>query len=226
MNNALLNLFFPKVCAGCNVSLFSNEYLICTKCLANLPETNYHQQPGNVIEKIFWGRVKVEHAFAFLLFRKHGITQNLLHQLKYKGIKEIGTWLGKLYATRLQELSKATNIDGVAAIPLHRSKLLKRGYNQAQLFSEGLAEKLGVAEMSQNLIRNRVTETQTKKSRVERQDNVSGIFQVKDPDKLEGKHILLVDDVITTGATLESCVAELLRVPGCRVSVAALAYTG
>ena len=226
MQNPLLNLFFPRLCSGCNSILFRNEQVICTRCLADLPETNYHLQPGNRIEQIFWGRVKIERAFSFLFFRKQGITRNLLHQLKYKDVKEIGFVLGKLYGLRLEQTVKDAGIDGVMAVPLHRSKLMKRGYNQAQLFSEGLAASLRIEECSNNIIRIRATETQTRKTRAERQDNVNMIFSINNPGRFVNRHLLLVDDVITTGATLESCADSLQNIPGCRVSLGSIAFTG
>lgn len=220
MLDDLLGLLFPKLCVGCNAALLKNETFICTTCHLHLPLTHYHRQPGNALEKLFWGRAEVVRAFSLLHFRKGSITQHLLHELKYKGNKELGHFIGRMYG---QMLKGHTDIDAVMAIPLHPSKLRKRGYNQSDFFAEGLAGQLGIQNLSPFVVRNKATETQTKKSRFERWENVADVFAVKQADALKDRHILLVDDVITTGATIEACVNGIRSNVPCRLSIASIA---
>lgn len=204
---ALADLVFPDLCVGCNGVLLREEKHLCTFCLGNLPETNFHTQPENELEKIFWGRVRLERAFSFLIFRKKGIVQNMLHELKYGNNPELGRLLGCLYGSKLHACG--LKFDGVLAVPLHPSKQRIRGYNQSDCFAEGLSSTLNCAHIKDAVVRNRATETQTRKNRLQRWDNVDTVFGVVNPEVLHGKHILLVDDVITTGATIEACAASL-----------------
>jgi ComF family protein len=223
MFHHLLGILFPKLCIGCNRSLLKNEEAICTSCVYDLPRTHYHAQKDNPLEKTFWGRVPIERAFSFLYFKKGNITQRILHELKYKGDKELGTLIGRMYASELKDHIQP--VDAVVAIPLHSSKLRKRGYNQSDLFAEGLAQQLNITNMSASVTRKMATETQTKKSRFERWENVAEVFEIKHPEAFTRKHILLVDDVVTTGATIEACATALLQVPFCKISVASIAIT-
>jgi ComF family protein len=222
MLHELLGIFFPKLCIGCNRTLLKNEEFVCTSCLYDLPVTNYHLQKENALEKTFWGRIPVENAFAFLQFRKGNITQRLLHELKYKGNKELGILIGTLYGAELKK--HIHSIDAIVAIPLHPTKLRKRGYNQSDFFAEGLANQLQIENLSPHVIRKKATETQTKKSRFERWENVSDVFELRNPDAFREKHILIVDDVITTGATIEAC-AKTLNTINSKISVASIAVT-
>lgn len=221
MIHELLGVFFPELCIGCNRSLLKNEKYICASCLFHLPVTNYHFQQNNPLEKIFWGRIKIERAYAFLMFRKGNITQHLLHELKYKGNKELGVFIGNLYGQALKEYIRS--IDAVISIPLHISKLRKRGYNQSDFFAEGLSAKLGVENLSEHVKRKVATETQTKKSRFERWENVDSIFEIQNPHLFKNKHILLVDDVITTGATIEACAKSFESIDNLRLSISSIA---
>lgn len=217
----LLSLLFPKLCIGCNRTLFSNEEFICTSCRYHLPFTNYHLQKNNPIEKTFWGRIHIDAAFSFLYFKKGNITQRLLHSLKYKGTKELGVFLGELYGNELKKNNP--NFDCVISVPLHKSKLQKRGYNQSDFFAEGLSISLNIDNFSAFVYRNKATETQTKKSRFERWKNVEEIFVLKDEYVFKNKHILIVDDVITTGATIEALASVLKNIAGSSISVASIA---
>ena len=218
-----VSLIFPELCQACAKSLYRNEELICADCLYHLPYTDFHLQLDNAVAQQFWGRVNLEAASALLYFSKGSRVQNLMHQLKYKNKPEVGVYLGKLAGKRLQENPVFSAADVIIPVPLHQQKQLKRGYNQSLSFAEGLSEKLSIPVLVDNLIRTISTESQTKKSRILRYENMKEVFAVKNLTELTGKHILLVDDIITTGATLEACCGVLLEVPGVRISIASIA---
>jgi ComF family protein len=218
------NLFFPNTCYSCGDVLVSGENIICTQCNYNLPRTNYHINPDNPVSMVFWGRVNINIATSFLFFNKGGKVQKLLHELKYKGKTEVGYELGKLFGCELINSQYFNNTDIVVPVPLHPKKQKLRGYNQSDFIAMGIGHSLNAEFLTQYLIRNTFTETQTNKSRYSRWKNVDGKFSVKNSAKLNGKNILLVDDVLTTGATLEACAQELLKIPKVNVSVATLAY--
>lgn len=219
----LLNLFFPLLCAGCNTPLVKGEDVLCLGCFADLPKTHFGSFTTNSVADIFIGRSNIVYGNAFCQFDKGGKVQYLLHQLKYRGKKEIGYRLGFLFGSELIQTIEFCEIDVIIPVPLHKKKQRKRGYNQSIEICKGISEAMNKPLITDNLIRKKHTSSQTSKGRFDRWENVSGIFHVKSSDSLEGKHLLLVDDVITTGATLESCCEELLKISGVRVSVAALA---
>lgn len=219
-----ISLFFPKTCYACGNNLFRNENVICTSCLYHLPKTNFHKDTGNPVSKVFWGRVEIASATSFLYYRKGGKVQNLIHQLKYNGYKEIGVYLGELYGNDLKNTPGYNNIDKIIPIPLHRKKLKKRGFNQSEYIAIGLANSMNTNVDITSVIRSIATSTQTKKSRYKRWENVSNIFEINNPEDLAGKNILLVDDVITTGSTMEACVSCLNTIPDIKVSVASIAF--
>lgn len=218
-----VSLIFPELCQACAKSLYGNEELICADCLYHLPYTDFHLHPDNPVAQKFWGRVPLEAAAALLYFSKGSRVQNLMHQLKYKNKPEVGVYLGKLAGKRLLENTFFSSADIIIPVPLHKQKLLKRGYNQSLSFAEGLAAKLLIPIANNNLIRTTSTESQTKKSRISRYENMKDVFAVKDASQLTGKHALLIDDIVTTGATLEACCNVLLDIPGVKISVAAIA---
>jgi ComF family protein len=219
-----ISLFFPKTCPACGYNLFSNEKVICSKCLYKLPKTNFHKDRDNPVSKVFWGRVNLESATAMYFYRKGGKVQHLIHQLKYKGYREIGVFLGELYGSQLVGSDSFKDIELIIPIPLHRKKLLKRGFNQSETFANGLAKTMHIDVDTTSVVRTVATSTQTRKSRYKRWENVNEIFELKNPEKLAGKHILVVDDVITTGATMEACVQVILQAPGVKVSVASIGF--
>ncbi|MFI5163654.1 MAG: ComF family protein [Bacteroidia bacterium] len=225
MLNDFLSLIFPKVCAACGKSLFKSEECICTYCLYHLPKTNFHLYADNPVIRLFWGRTTISSASSLYSFSKGSKVQQLIHQLKYRGKKEIGVSLGKYYGKELKTSPLFSSATLVIPVPLHQKKLKKRGYNQSETFARGIAEAMEAESGSDILIRTYASETQTKKSRYARWKNVEEIFQVISPEKIEGKHILLVDDVVTTGSTLEACANRILEVPNTRVSVATIAST-
>lgn len=219
----LLDLFYPRICAGCKSPLLQSEHLLCTSCHFHLPHTHYHLQHDNPVAKLFWGRVPLLAAAAFLQFRKGGRTQHILHAIKYQQAKELGELMGKLYAEQLVTQATFKSVDVVIPVPLHPSKERQRGYNQSLLFARGLGDEMKKEISSQHLLRVTATETQTRKSRYARFMNMKEVFVVEKPHELQNKHVLLVDDVVTTGSTLESCAQLLIDKTGCNVSVATIA---
>ena len=189
-----------------------------------IPRTNYHLEPDNPLAQVFWGRCLIEKAAAFSFYNKGSRIRNLIHNFKYKGIKEIGYELGRIYGLSLKSSGFTSDIDLIIPVPLHPTKKRIRGFNQSEIISSGLAEVTGLPFNMDSLIRTTGTATQTMRSRYDRWTNVEGIFQVKEPEEITGMHILLLDDVITTGSTIESCATELLKVAGVKVSVVSLAF--
>jgi ComF family protein len=219
-----ISLLFPRVCRACGNHLMRNESLICTECYVVIPRTNYHYETDNPVAQLFWGRCMIEKAAAFSYYNKGSRIRNLIHNLKYKGIREIGYELGRIYGLSLKSSGFTKDIDLIMPIPLHPEKKRIRGFNQSEAISMGIADVVRLPVDMKSLARITVSATQTKRSRYERWTNVEGIFQVMDPQTIIGKHILLVDDVITTGSTIESCTNELLKIEGVKVSVVALAF--
>lgn len=219
----LLSLLFPRLCYACGNYLLRNEKVICTECYILIPRTGYHLQEENPVEQLFWGRCKLERAAAFSYYTRESRIRSLIHNLKYKGIREIGFELGRIYGLTLSGSGFLEGIDLIVPVPLHDSKKRARGFNQSDLISDGLSEATGLPVNFSILERVSRSATQTRRSRYERWVNVEGIFSVTDTSSVRGKHILLVDDVITTGSTIESCTLELLRTEGVKVSAIALA---
>ena len=220
-----ISLLFPRLCYGCGNHLMRNETLICTECYILIPRTNYHLKPDNPVSQLFWGRCLIEKAAAFSFYTKDSRIRKLIHQLKYKGIRELGSELGRIYGNSLKSSGFLEEIDLIIPVPLHPSKKRQRGFNQSDLISRGISETTGIPMNSDLLVRKTVTKTQTRKSRYDRWTNVQDIFRVTDQDKLKDMHILLVDDVITTGSTIEACANEILKAENVKVSVVALAFS-
>jgi ComF family protein len=216
-------LFFPKYCSSCNRNLMHYEKAVCLHCLSKLPRLHMHDEIGNEIEKLFWGRANLEAATVFLSMPRNGITHRLIHRLKYHGDQEVGERLGSLFAHELLQSERMKNIDVIIPVPLHPKKLHVRGYNQCDCIARGMAETLGIEISTNNLTRTHFNASQTRRGRISRWSNVKDIFWVRQPEKLEGKRILLIDDVVTTGATIEACASALTKVKDLRLSVAALA---
>lgn len=217
-------LIYPNICICCDQPLVKQEKIICSHCNVELPRTYYHLVENNPVEAIFWGRVPVEKATSYFLFQKGSRYQKLLHYLKYKGLREVGVELGKRFGAELNQNSYFEDIDLIVPVPLHPTKERKRGYNQSLAIAEGLAFILKKSIDPNNLCRNSHSETQTRKGRFERWENVSSLFDAQKPEQLVGKHILLVDDVVTTGSTLEACTQALQKHTSVKVSIATLAY--
>jgi len=216
---------FPRSCHACGKPLNSQEEILCASCLYRLPKTNFHTHKDNPVREIFGGIIPLHAATSLLFFNQGGMTQTLVHKLKYDGKKEIGTYLGKLLGNQLMESELFKDADLLLPVPLHPAKLKKRGYNQSEIIALGMETVMKAKLYADILSRKIYTSSQTRKSRYERWENVKGIFDAKHPELLVNKHIVLVDDVITTGATLQACAGTLLAVPGIKISVVSLAYS-
>jgi len=219
-----LHLFYPHICTGCGSDLINKNSLLCFNCINDLPHTNFASYPGNPVEKVFPGRIPLKAAHSEFYFSKGQLVQHLIHLLKYKSNKEIGHYLGTMIGNTILTSGRFTNVDYLVPLPLYPDKEFKRGYNQAEVICNGIAEVTQIPVLIKNVIRQRATETQTRKHRAERWQNVDGSFCILKPQVLTGKNILLVDDVITTGATLEACGQAILKIPGTSISLAALAH--
>ena len=220
---SLTNLFFPKVCYGCSHLLGDNELYVCTACRHDLPVTNFHFQNDPTVMKVLYGRAKIEQATAFLRFEKKGITQKLIHNLKYRGFEDIGVFIGDWLGSELQTLENYQSIDLVIPVPLHKKKLRKRGYNQVALFAQRLAQHLNANYVDDVLIKITNTSSQVTKNRFSRLFSNDEVFKLAHSDKIKNKHILLVDDLITTGATLEACCNVLQKADNVKISIATMA---
>lgn len=223
MLKSIINLFFPPVCAGCHSFLISNEKVICTLCRHNIPQTNHHLNPENEAYKKFYGRIPVEYTSALMYFHKKGIVQELIHNLKYKGQEEIGTILGEWYADDLKNSEIIQLVDEIIPVPLHKRKLRERGYNQVTNFGLTLSKRLNIDYNPNLLVRNVYSKTQSKKNLLNRSEGIEAIFDVVFTEKDHNKHFLLIDDVLTTGSTLEACSHALLKIPGTKISVVCMA---
>ena len=223
MFKSLLHLFFPPTCAGCKTILIVNENVICTSCRHEMPLTQHHLNPENDAYKKFYGRIPVEHVSALVYFHKKGIVQELIHSLKYRGQEAIGTVLGEWYAEELKNIPVLSTVDTIIPVPLHPKKLSERGYNQVTEFGNALAKSLQIPISNSILFRQVYSKTQSQKNRLGRTEGIDTIFDVSFDEKDHNKHFLLIDDVITTGATLEVCAKALLKIPGTKISIVCMA---
>ena len=223
--NHFSHLFYPHNCEGCGSDIVFDDQFLCARCKQALPETNFFNTRNNPVEKLFFGRLNIVHAGAAFYFTKDSLLQHLLVQLKYRGNQEAGYFLGRMMGYALAKSEKFEKIEMLVALPLNPKKEFTRGYNQAALICEGISDVWKRPVCPDAVTRIRFTETQTHQNRVSRWQNMEGVFAVTRPEALINKHLLLVDDVITTGATLEACGAVLLEIPGVRVSIASAAYT-
>lgn len=218
-----ISIFYPRSCVACGNALMQNESHFCLPCLMHLPETNYHLMEHSPLDYVFEGRVSVEKVASMLFYKKGNQVQHILHALKYKGNKEVGSFLGELYGRQLLKSPYYQSIDCIIPIPLHPKKMRIRGYNQSEWIAMGLSKSMSIPYFTDILLRSEFTETQTKKSRFNRWENVKNVFVIADDEKIKGKHVLLCDDVLTTGATMEAAISKLKKIEGMRVSVATLA---
>ncbi len=222
IKDSLLQLVFPHVCDGCGSDLLNIESQLCLRCLAAMPETNFEKHAGNPVEKMFWGRLSLVSATAAFYFTKESLMQKLMHQFKYRNNKDLGLQMGRLMGISLKESGRFNSIEALIPLPLFPSKEKKRGYNQATVLCEGIAEIFPLPILKKTVIRPQHTDTQTKKGRIARWKNIEGKFELLNANEIVNKHLLLIDDVVTTGATLEACGSELLKSENVRLSIATL----
>jgi ComF family protein len=221
--NDFLSLVYPSFCEACKQSLVKGEEIICTNCIADLPRLNYHLYKENPLYTKLRGRAPIDFATAFLLFRKKGAVQRLLHSLKYRDRPDIGTKLGRVYAHELMRTKCLSEIDVIVPVPLHESRQRQRGYNQSEYWANGLGEIFSVPVDSTIMERMQRTETQTRRTKLRRWENVQESFTVEFPEKVVGKNVLLVDDIVTTGATLEACAKSLIKSGSKSISLVCIA---
>jgi ComF family protein len=222
--NDFLSLIYPRYCEACEALLFKHERVICNKCALGLPKSNFHLNTKNPIVMALGGRVPLQQATSLFVFEKDGKVQNLLHVLKYENQQVVGELMGQTFYNDLKVSGFFEGIDCVIPIPLHKKKQKARGYNQSECFAKGISEKSGIPMDIIHFTREVETSTQTKKGKAARWANVKDAFALKDSEVFKNKHILLVDDVITTGATIEGAWQALKNVEGIKISVASIAY--
>lgn len=218
-------LFFPKICSCCGRELHENEKLICAFCMNDLPKTNFHLLMNNPLEDKMCRVAKIQNATSMYYYTKKSSVQMLIHEFKYKKKKSIGIFLSKLFAVQLKEYRWLNDIDLIIPLPLSEKKKQLRGFNQSEVIVSTLSESLNIPCNIDNFLRIKHTSTQTNKSNLERIENVANAFSVKDFSVFENKHLLLVDDIVTTGATMISATQELIQVKDCKISIAGLAIT-
>lgn len=221
----IYNIFYPEVCLGCQNHLTTNENTICLHCRHELPVTNFSSEENNLVEKTFYGRIRIENATTLFYFFKKSSVQQLIHALKYKNQQEVGTQFGNWLGEEILESNRFKDIDCIIPVPLHKNKLKTRGYNQVTTFGQSLSKTLSIPYNSTSLTKVSSTKTQTKKIRLDRWRNVQELFFVENPKDLDNKHILLIDDIITTGATLEACCNAFEKTKNIKISIACMAYT-
>lgn len=221
IKESIIHLLFPHVCTGCGNDILNKESTLCLRCLDAMPETNFELHADNPVEKMYWGRLPLTSGTAQFYFTKESLMQHLMHQFKYKNNRDLGIQLGRIMGDQIQK-SGRLKVDALIPLPLFPVKEKRRGYNQATLLCIGMAEAMNVPVINTAIIRPQHTETQTKKGRIERWKNMEGKFVLNNADCIKDKHLLLVDDIVTTGATLEACGNELLKADNVKLSVATL----
>lgn len=220
----LFNFFYPDCCFGCGRALQEHEERICLYCLAKLPATNFHLIKENPAEKMFYGRVPIDFASSFLFFSKEGIVRNIMHGIKYQGQKVLAFYMGSLYGKALLLGDIHVGYDAIVPVPLHPGKERRRGYNQSEWIARGISQSLRIPVAKDWLKRDKFSDTQTRKSRFERWKNVETIFSIPDVDIIKNKKIIIVDDVLTTGSTLEACVEKLKTAGAGKIGILTLAF--
>ncbi|TVR41716.1 MAG: ComF family protein [Bacteroidia bacterium] len=223
--NDFVSLVYPETCCACKSLLADGERHLCIYCIHGLPKTDFFRYKENQLSRIFWGRMRLETGTSLLYFQKGGKVQRVIHQFKYKGNTDLGFYLGTMLGLSLQHAELYADLDLIVPVPLHPARESKRGFNQSRVISDGISHVLSIPCPGNLLVRREYTSTQTKKSRFRRWENVSAVFDIPDAGVIEGKNILLVDDVVTTGSTLEACGQRLLEIPGTKLWIATLAIT-
>ncbi len=223
--NAISHLLYPHNCEGCGIDILNDDGYLCAKCYYNLPETGFIDVADNPVEKIFYGRLTIEQAAAGYYFTKDGLLQHLIGQVKYKRHRDLGVYIGKLIGYQLNKSNRFTDVELLVPLPLNARKEAKRGYNQAIVICEGIAQVWQKPIVTDAVVRTVFTQSQTNKTRIARWQNMEGVFAIANAMRLQGKHILLVDDITTTGATLEACGSAILQVANTKLSILTVAFT-
>jgi ComF family protein len=223
---SLINLFFPHCCTICGTPLVHGEEFLCMRCNMNLPRTHFHLLPDNPVERLFWGKMNLERATSFIYYHRGSDSSKIIHQLKYGGRKEIGEVMGRYMATEILPSGFFDGIDVLIPVPLHPKRLRDRGYNQSEWIAKGIANVTKLPIETQVIKRKKHIETQTHKTPFERWENVHQIFALQQPERIEGKHVLLIDDVLTTGATILACASTFSEIKDLKISVLTIAVAG
>lgn len=223
---SLIHLFFPQRCAVCGSLLHEGEEALCLHCNMDMPRTGYHLRVGNPVERLFWGKIPIERAASYFHYAKGSAFRQILWKFKYEGQKQLAQQMGRLMAAELNQSSFFQGIDVLIPVPLHPYKRRQRGYNQSEQIARGISSITTLPVDTQSLVRHKHTETQTRKSPYERWENVAGIFHLQSPEHFVGKHILLIDDVLTTASTITACADAFVGIEGLRISVLTLAVAG
>ncbi|SHF52866.1 ComF family protein [Dysgonomonas macrotermitis] len=218
-----LELFFPRLCIYCRKRLIEGEQSLCLDCLTNIPYTEHCKTENNQLEEFFAGRFPYVKIASFAYYVKGGVTQKIVHEIKYKGNAGLGIYMGRLCGKDIKTSNELTGIDYIVPVPLHPQRLKERGYNQSLMLAQGISFETGIEINDDNLIRIINNPSQTRNSRFQRWQNTEGIFDIKNKTIYKNKHILLIDDVVTTGSTIEICAKLLLNCEGCRISIYTLA---
>ena len=220
----LLDLIAPRLCVVCGHRLSVTEEVICSKCNFHLPRTGFHRNAyDNEMAKMFWGQIPIERATAFFYYEPHAETANILYELKYKNHPEIGSVVGRMLAKEIQPSGFFDGIDGIVPVPLAKKRQRQRGYNQSEEIARGVSEITGLPICKKVVRRNSFKGSQTNKGRWDRQENVEHVFELIDAEAVSNKHLLLIDDVVTTGATCIACAKALCQTEGVRISILSLA---
>lgn len=223
--NDVVHLFYPHLCIGCGSDVIENAETLCVQCFAELPATDYFLFANNPVERLFAGRILVQSAGSAFYFTKKSLLQNVMHEIKYKGNVQAGLFMGKQTGLVLQRSGRFNDVDCIVPLPLSSKRLQQRGYNQAAIIARGISSIINKKLVDDVVVRRTNTVTQTNKNRANRWQNMQDVFAIKDEDSLSGKHVLLIDDIVTTGATLEACAEVILSVSNTKVSIATVAHT-
>ncbi|MEO7308778.1 MAG: phosphoribosyltransferase family protein [Chitinophagaceae bacterium] len=222
--NDFVSLIYPQTCAGCGSDRLDKDQLICWSCITRLPLTGFEKYADNLVADLFTGRIPVARSTGFLFFGKDSLVQHLIYRVKYKGNIQLGFALGTMMGNAIVEAGWWDSIDTIVPLPLNKRKQEKRGFNQAEILADGIGSAMNKPVETVAVVRSKFTDTQTRKSRGERWQNVADVFDLVNNHALDNKRVLLVDDVVTTGATLEACAQVLLKIPGLTLSIATLAF--
>lgn len=219
----ILDVIMPRTCCMCSKALTIQEKHLCTKCMHDLPRTNFHRYEFNTMEQLFPGKTPIVRASGFFFHEKNSVYAAVIQHIKYHNMPLMGRWLAQKYAREIKESGFFNGIDYIVPVPLHKWKKMKRGYNQGEYIAKGLADELGIPLLTDLIIATKEHPTQTHKGIYERWLNTQGIYEARNLSRIEGKHVLIIDDVITTGATLISCAKTIANTPGVKISIATLA---